>query len=126
MIALDPNFRKLSVEHIVSAYKRTKNRAILLDYDGAMMLPGSIINTPNTEAVGILNNLCNDPRNVVFLVSRKDRRNFTKWFSSCAKLGIAAEHGYFVRYVVVIAPTPPCFPIKGLYACARVPFEYKP
>lgn len=99
VIALDPNFRKLSVEHIVSAYKRTKNRAILLDYDGAMMLPGSIITTPNTEAVGILNNLCNDPRNVVFLVSGKDRKTLTEWFSSCAKLGIAAEHGYFVRYV---------------------------
>ncbi|CAL2258688.1 unnamed protein product [Prunus armeniaca] len=97
VIALDPNFRKLSVEHIVSAYKRTKNRAILLDYDGAMMLPGSIITTPNTEAVGILNNLCNDPRNVVFLVSGKDRKTLTEWFSSCAKLGIAAEHGYFVR-----------------------------
>lgn len=97
VIALDPNFRKLSVEHIVSAYKRTKNRAILLDYDGAMMLPGSIITTPNTEAIGILNNLCNDPRNVVFLVSGKDRKTLTKWFSSCEKLGIAAEHGYFVR-----------------------------
>lgn len=97
VIALDPNFRKLSVEHIVSAYKRSKNRAILLDYDGAMMLPGSIITTPNTEAIGILNNLCNDPRNVVFLVSGKDRKTLTEWFSSCEKLGIAAEHGYFVR-----------------------------
>lgn len=109
VIALDPNFRKLSVEHIVSAYKRTKNRAILLDYDGAMMLPGSIITTPNTEAIGILNNLCNDPRNVVFLVSGKDRKTLTEWFSSCEKLGIAAEHGYFVRYVpsVVIIPQSP-------------------
>ncbi|KAL6176029.1 hypothetical protein ACLB2K_052665 [Fragaria x ananassa] len=97
VIALDPNFRKLSVEHIVSAYKRTKCRAILLDYDGAMMLPGSIITTPNTEAIGILNSLCNDPRNVVFLVSGKERKTLTEWFSSCGKLGIAAEHGYFVR-----------------------------
>lgn len=30
VVALDPNFRKLSMEHIVSAYKRTKTRAILL------------------------------------------------------------------------------------------------
>ncbi|XP_011028148.1 PREDICTED: alpha,alpha-trehalose-phosphate synthase [UDP-forming] 5-like isoform X2 [Populus euphratica] len=99
VIALDPNFRKLSVEHIVSAYKRTKNRAILLDYDGTMILPSSISRTPNMEAVGVLNSLCTDPKNVVFLVSGKDRKTLTEWFSSCEKLGIAAEHGYFMSYV---------------------------
>ena len=99
VIALDPNFRKLSVEHIVSSYKRTKSRAILLDYDGAMMLPGSITTTANTEVVGILNSLCRDPKNVVFLVSGKGRNTLTEWFSACENLGLAAEHGYFVRYI---------------------------
>ncbi|CAL0300310.1 unnamed protein product [Lupinus luteus] len=97
VIALDPNFRKLSVDHIVSAYKRTKQRAILLDYDGTMIQPGSISNTPNAEAVGILNSLCSDPKNCVFIVSGKERKTLTEWFSSCERLGIAAEHGYFVR-----------------------------
>lgn len=97
VIALDPNFRKLSVEHIVSAYKRTKNRAILLDCDGTMMLQSSISTIPNTEAIGILNNLCGDPKNVVFIVSGKDKKTLTEGFSSCEKLGIAAEHGYFLR-----------------------------
>ncbi|KAH8521518.1 hypothetical protein H0E87_002524 [Populus deltoides] len=98
VIALDPNFRKISVEHIVSAYKRTKNRVILLDYDGTMTLPSSI-RTPNMETVGVLNSLCTDPKNVVFLVSGRDRETLTEWFSSCEKLGIAAEHGYFVSDV---------------------------
>ncbi|KAF5938722.1 hypothetical protein HYC85_022981 [Camellia sinensis] len=97
VIALDPNFRKLSVDHIVSSYKRTKNRAILLDYDGTMMLQSSISTTPNTEAVAMLKSLCRDPKNVVFLVSGKDKKTVSEWFSSCEKLGIAAEHGYFVR-----------------------------
>ncbi|GMN30516.1 hypothetical protein TIFTF001_002819 [Ficus carica] len=97
VIALDPSFRKLSVEHIVSAYKRTKNRAILLDYDGALMVSSSISVTPNAEAVGILNSLCRDPKNIVFLVSGKDRKTLTEWFSSCEKLGVAAEYGYFLR-----------------------------
>ncbi|KAK1577422.1 hypothetical protein Q3G72_021634 [Acer saccharum] len=97
VIALDPNFRKLSVEHIFSAYKRTKNRAILLDYDGTMISSVSISTTPSIEAVAILNSLCRDPKNVVFLVSGKDRKTLTEWFSSCERLGIAAEHGYFLR-----------------------------
>lgn len=97
VLALDPNFRKLSVDHIVSAYKRTKNRAILLDYDGAMMLHSSINSGPNSEAVEILKCLCRDPKNVVFLVSGKDKNTLSEWFSSCEKIGIAAEHGYFLR-----------------------------
>lgn len=97
VIALDPNFRKLSVEHIVSAYKRTKNRAILLDYDGALVQPRSVSTVAIIEVVEILNRLCRDPKNVVFIVSGKDRKTLSEWFSSCEKLGIAAEHGYFVR-----------------------------
>lgn len=100
VIALDPNFRKLSVEHIVSAYKRTKCRAILLDYDGTMMLQNnhkSISKAPNVEAIDVLNSLCRDTKNVVFLVSGKDRKTLAEWFSPCAKLGIAAEQGYFIR-----------------------------
>ncbi|XP_028799289.1 alpha,alpha-trehalose-phosphate synthase [UDP-forming] 5 [Neltuma alba] len=97
VIALDPNFRKLSVEHIVSAYKRTKHRAILLDYDGTMMQPGTISTTPSADAVGILKSLCSDPDNVVFIVSGKERKTLTDWFSSCERLGIAAEHGYFLK-----------------------------
>lgn len=100
VIALDPNFRKLSVEHIASAYKRTKHRAILLDYDSTMVQPGSISTTPNAESVAILNSLCSDTKNCVFLVSGKERKTLTEWFSSCEKLGLAAEHGYFVRYVM--------------------------
>jgi trehalose 6-phosphate synthase/phosphatase len=101
VIALDPNFRKLSVEHIVSAYKRTKHRAILLDYDSTMVQLGSISTTPNAEAVSILNSLCNDTKNCVFIVSGKERKTLTEWFSSCEKLGLAAEHGYFVRYAML-------------------------
>ena len=47
VIALDPNFRKLSVDHIVSAYKRTKNCAVLLNYNGTMMMQRSICESPN-------------------------------------------------------------------------------
>ncbi|GMH09204.1 hypothetical protein Nepgr_011044 [Nepenthes gracilis] len=97
VIALDPSFRKLSVEHIVSAYKRTKNRAVLLDFDGAMTMQSTVCTNPNAEAVRVLNILCRDTKNVVFIVSGKDRKKLTEWFSSCENLGIAAEHGYFVR-----------------------------
>ncbi|KAK9115802.1 hypothetical protein Sjap_014749 [Stephania japonica] len=97
VVALDPNFRKLSMEHIVSAYKRTKNRAILLDYDGTLMPQASMDKSPTTKSIEILNELCKDENNIVFLVSSRSRATLSEWFAYCENLGIAAEHGYFLR-----------------------------
>ncbi|OVA12181.1 Glycosyl transferase [Macleaya cordata] len=97
VVALDQSFRKLSMEHIVSAYRRTKTRAILLDYDGTLMPQASIDKSPSSKSIEILNNLCRDKTNVVFLVSARSRKTLDVWFSPCEKLGIAAEHGYFMR-----------------------------
>ncbi|KAL7000589.1 putative alpha,alpha-trehalose-phosphate synthase [UDP-forming] 7 [Sarracenia purpurea var. burkii] len=98
VVALDPNFRKLSIDAIVSEYSRAKSRAILLDYDGTVMPQNSIYKTPSAEVMAILNRLCVDPKNTVFIVSGRGRDSLSKWFSPCEKLGIAAEHGYFLRW----------------------------
>lgn len=97
VVALDPNFKKLSMEHIVSAYKRTKTRAILLDYDGTLMPQASIDKSPSSKSLEILSSLCRDRNNMVFLVSARSRKMLYDWFSPCENLGIAAEHGYFLR-----------------------------
>lgn len=97
VVALGPNFRKLSVEHIVSAYNRTNSRLILLDYDGTMMPPDRVDKSPSSEVITLLNSLCNDPKNVVFIVSGRGKDPLGKWFSECEKLGLSAEHGYFNR-----------------------------
>lgn len=97
VVALDPNFRKLSMEYILSAYKRTSIRAILLDYDGTLMPQASIDKSPTLKSIEIMNSLCRDKNNVVFVVSARSRENLAEWFSPCEKLGIAAEHGYFLR-----------------------------
>ncbi|KAK6122429.1 hypothetical protein DH2020_043820 [Rehmannia glutinosa] len=97
VVALDPNFRKLAMEHIVSAYRRTTTRAILLDYDGTLMPQNSIDKKPSLKTLEIIKNLCRDKNNMVFIVSTRRRDTLDEWFSSCEKLGIAAEHGYFVR-----------------------------
>ncbi|KAF8413709.1 hypothetical protein HHK36_001701 [Tetracentron sinense] len=98
VVALDPNFRKLSIDAIVSAYSRATKRAILLDYDGTVMPQTSINKTPSQEVISILNTLCGDLKNTTFIVSGRGRDSLGKWFSPCKKLGIAAEHGYFLRW----------------------------
>lgn len=98
VVRLGSNFRKLSTEHIVWAYKKSNRRAILLDYDGTMMPQTSINRTPKSDVLTVLNTLCNDPKNVVFIVSGRGQQTLNDWFSPCKNLGIAAEHGYFFRW----------------------------
>ncbi|KAK4786909.1 hypothetical protein SAY86_010742 [Trapa natans] len=98
VVALDPSFRKLSIDSVVSAYIRSEKRAILLDYDGTIMPQTSMNKKPTSEVISILNELCDDPRNTVFIVSGRGRDKLGEWLSPCSKLGIAAEHGFFLRY----------------------------
>ncbi|CAL9135063.1 unnamed protein product [Musa textilis] len=98
VVALDPNFRKLHVDGIVSAYVKAKSRAILLDYDGTLVPPASINKRPSADVIRIINTLCADKKNVVFIVSGRGRESLETWFLPCEKLGIAAEHGYFIRW----------------------------
>ncbi|KAI5419676.1 hypothetical protein KIW84_043732 [Lathyrus oleraceus] len=98
VISLSHGFRKLSIDHIVSAYKRTSRRAIFLDYDGTIVPQTSINKTPSPEVISVLNALCNDTKNIVFIVSGRARDSLSDWFTSCKMLGLAAEHGYFLRW----------------------------
>ncbi|RCV11584.1 hypothetical protein SETIT_2G197800v2 [Setaria italica] len=97
VVALDPNFKKLAVEHLVSAYRRTTKRVILLDYDGTLMPQTSFGKSPTSKTIDMLNSLCRDKNNMIFLVSTKSRMTLNEWFSPCENLGLAAEHGYFLR-----------------------------
>jgi trehalose 6-phosphate synthase/phosphatase len=98
VIALSPGFRKLSLEHFVSSYNKATRRAIFLDYDGTLVPQSSINKSPSAEVISILNSLCDDSKNDVFIVSGRGQNSLDEWFNPCEKLGIAAEHGYFVRY----------------------------
>ncbi|KAJ4915194.1 hypothetical protein Rs2_00744 [Raphanus sativus] len=98
VVALDPNFRKLSIPSIVSDYKRAKRRAILLDYDGTLMPQNSINKAPSQEVMDFLDALCEDEKNTVFIVSGRGRESLGEWFSPCKNVGIAAEHGYFLKW----------------------------
>ncbi|XP_050223303.1 probable alpha,alpha-trehalose-phosphate synthase [UDP-forming] 9 [Mercurialis annua] len=97
ILSLSPSFRKLSNEHIVSAYKKTCRRAIFLDYDGTIVPQTSIVKIPGPEVISVINSLCGDPKNSVFIVSGRGRDSLSDWFAQCENLGIAAEHGYFIR-----------------------------
>lgn len=99
VLSLSPSFRKLSIDHIVSTYRNTERRAIFLDYDGTLVPESSLVKTPTAEVLSVLKSLCEDPKNTVFIVSGRGWESLSDWLSPCENLGIAAEHGYFIRYI---------------------------
>uniref|UniRef100_A0ACD5UWF1 Uncharacterized protein n=1 Tax=Avena sativa TaxID=4498 RepID=A0ACD5UWF1_AVESA len=104
VVALGPDFCRLSLDHIAPSFRKTENRLILLDYDGTVM-PAEIScvvddnkRAPSSEVISVLNRLCEDPKTKVFIVSGRGKDELSNWFAPCEKLGIAAEHGYFTRW----------------------------
>ncbi|KAI4382591.1 hypothetical protein MLD38_008537 [Melastoma candidum] len=98
VLSLSPSFRKLTCDNVVSSYKRSKKRAIFLDYDGTVVPETSISKIPSPEVLSVLSSLCDDSNNTVFIVSGRGKESLSNWLSPCEKLGIAAEHGYFLRW----------------------------
>ena len=56
---------------------------------------------PTEGLISTLKELCSDKRNIVFVVSGKERHSLTKTLCHIPNLGLAAEHGMFVSW-----PTP--------------------
>ncbi|KAL1802938.1 hypothetical protein ACET3Z_031585 [Daucus carota] len=82
----------------VPAYKKTNRRAVFLDFDGTLVPHSSTKKNLSSEVVTALNTLCDDPKNTVFIVSGRGRSSLTEWLDPCEGLGLAAEHGYFIRW----------------------------
>ncbi|KAK4399733.1 putative alpha,alpha-trehalose-phosphate synthase [UDP-forming] 9 [Sesamum angolense] len=82
--------------HCLSIQK-DKQKGNFLDYDGTVVPQSSIVSSPSPEVVNVLDALCNDSNNTVFIVSGRGRSSLSDWLAPCEKLGLAAEHGYFMR-----------------------------
>ncbi|XP_020253331.1 probable alpha,alpha-trehalose-phosphate synthase [UDP-forming] 9 [Asparagus officinalis] len=98
ILALDHSFQRLCIDHVLLSYQRANRRAIFLDYDGTLVPNNSTSKDPSTNLISILNRLCSDSKNTVLIVSGRDRSSLGEWFSSCEAIGIAAEHGFFIRW----------------------------
>ncbi|XP_063941328.1 probable alpha,alpha-trehalose-phosphate synthase [UDP-forming] 9 [Daucus carota subsp. sativus] len=76
----------------------TNRRAIFLDFVGILVPHSSTKKNLSSEAETALITLCDDPKNTVFIVSGSGRSSLTEWLAPCEGLGLAAEHGYFIRW----------------------------
>jgi trehalose 6-phosphate synthase/phosphatase len=79
---------------IGNAYAEADERYIFLDYDGTLVgFDGNIDKaSPDPALYAILDELSNDPRNLVVIISGRRNETLEQWFGNL-KLDLIAEHG---------------------------------
>jgi len=83
---------------IIEEYQKSKNRLFLLDYDGTL-IPASYKFKkikPGKEILSIIQQLIQDKKNQVVIVSGREKDTLEKWFADI-NIGLVAEHGAWLR-----------------------------
>jgi trehalose 6-phosphate synthase/phosphatase len=85
-------------EEIRRRFRAEDKRMLLLDYDGTLVpfAPLPHLAAPDAELKELLARLVADPRNVVTLISGRDRTTLGEWFEGMP-LHLVAEHGAWLR-----------------------------
>jgi trehalose 6-phosphate synthase/phosphatase len=100
----------------IEEYNKASRRLLLLDYDGVLAPFSSDPQQakPSEEVITVLKKLSSDIRNNVVIISGRDRKTLSEWFSGL-EIGLVAEHGAFIREKT------------GEWTCARpLSTEWKP
>eukprot|EP00612_Vaucheria_litorea_P006132 CAMPEP_0171470926 /NCGR_PEP_ID=MMETSP0946-20130122/414_1 /TAXON_ID=109269 /ORGANISM="Vaucheria litorea, Strain CCMP2940" /LENGTH=1149 /DNA_ID=CAMNT_0012000347 /DNA_START=172 /DNA_END=3621 /DNA_ORIENTATION=- len=112
VIGMEVGFSSLDNSLVMRTYRPAKHRAIFLDYGGTIMpeekqkgimhyamTTKQVDNPqPSKELKSLLTHLCQDPRNIVFVVSGRERDSVFSGLSDIKGLGIAAEHGLYYKW----------------------------
>ena len=85
-------------ELLLQAYRSTKNRLLLLDYDGTMVPFASRPEdaAPDDELITLLKQLVSDAKNSVVVISGRDRDTLQSWLGDTGA-DLVAEHGAQIR-----------------------------
>jgi trehalose 6-phosphate synthase/phosphatase len=103
---ISAKFKELNRKNIIEDYEKSKKRLILLDYEGTLPSSTTSVNQeyyskgsePNSKILTLLDNLTKDKRNTIFIVTGREAKLVSDWFSSVKDLGLASEHGFLYRY----------------------------
>lgn len=104
LMKLNSNFQHLNKNDLIDAYIASNKRLIFLDYEGTLQdcENQDDINplgyTPSPRLIKLLTALTSDEKNMIFIVSGRERDILSDWFRAVPNLGLASEHGFFYKY----------------------------
>ncbi|KAI0013154.1 glycosyltransferase family 20 protein [Xylariaceae sp. FL0662B] len=91
---------RLNLTNLSQRYSRSQNRLFILDLEGTLIPYGpmnEIIPMNPQRSARILNDLLEDPRNTVFVMSGRTPEELDRLFRLVPNLGLIAENGCFVK-----------------------------
>lgn len=122
---------------ILGNYSNANKRLILLDYDGTLTPLARLphLAFPNDELLNLLNNLADDKKNEIVIISGRPREVLQEWFGHLP-VSLVAEHGAFCKkmesdWIATVSVSadwkPYVIPILKLFTerCARTFIEEK-
>ncbi|KAI8577448.1 hypothetical protein K450DRAFT_177698 [Umbelopsis ramanniana AG] len=90
----------LDTKLMYQQYQKAHKRLIFFDYDGTLTpikkTPGAAL--PPNDMLQYLQLLCDDPKNIVWVISGRDQSALDKWLGGIRNLGFSAEHGAFMKH----------------------------
>jgi trehalose 6-phosphate synthase/phosphatase len=111
VMKIKAGFRPLDLDVITRAFRDCKgSRLILFDWGGTLVAEANKADSlyayalsqghssrsrPEKFLKDALQQLCSDPKNIVFVVSGKEKKYVNEFFGDIPNLGLAAEHGCY-------------------------------
>lgn len=91
---------RLSINTLGRMYQQSERRLFILDYEGTLASwgsPSSIILTSPQRTLDALNDILQDERNTVYVMSSRQPEELDRLFKRVPRLGLIAENGCFLK-----------------------------
>ena len=107
IMKLNENFRQLKPPKLLKYFKNSKSRLLIFNYENTLQDFEESGNTDNSDILNkkiskrnikIISAFCEDPQNMVFIISKYGHESLFKIFGNIKNLGICGENGFFYKY----------------------------
>lgn len=89
------------VKEVVSDFRQSTSRLILLDYDGTLQpfrrSPNPTLARPSPRLKTMLRKIAKQPHTKLYIISGRQKDVLDRWFSDISGIGLIAEHGAYIK-----------------------------
>lgn len=99
IITLRKRFCAIDPDTLLKAYKKTIKRVFIFDFKDTLGILQKQMSqaSPSKNLCECLRQLCDDPKNIVFVITEETKQTLEDCFENMPKLGMAAEDGALLR-----------------------------
>ena len=108
IMKLNENFRQLRKSRLMKYFYNSNSRLLIFNYENTLQdfdeCDSNIFDKKSNKKnytnriINIISSFCQDPNNMVFIISKYNYDNLYKIFGNVKNLGICGENGFFYKY----------------------------